>query len=136
MYSAGNGPSGSNDYGFYPYGKEFSWSTKAFKAIPTAWFALTFAEMYPFIFRDMSKWKDLRKKRSYPMTNLWPHFTVKRYYKFYRAFEKQKKFLFQEYEKDEDGIYHGKEEREKQQKEDNDEEETVSSDDSMDLCFV
>ena len=43
VYSRGKGPSGSNVYGFYPYGKEGSWSTRAFKKIPTPWFALTLA---------------------------------------------------------------------------------------------
>ena len=72
LYSAGRTPSGKNEYGFYPYGKEASWSTNAFKKLPTAWFALTFAEMYPFIFRDMTKWEELRKNRAFPMINLWP----------------------------------------------------------------
>ena len=133
LYSAGNGPSGSNDYGFYPYGKEASWSTDEFKKIPTAWFALTFAEMIPFIFRDMSKWEDLRKKRSYPMTNLWPHATMKRYLNFYRAFLKHRNFLFEQYEKDEDGIYHGQERKERGE---GDDLMVMSSDDSVDGHFV
>ena len=108
IYSGGKGPSGSNEYGFFPYGKEASWSTSAFKKVPTAWFALTFAEMYPFLFRDTSKWDELRKKRAYPMTNLWPHSYLKRYIKFHRAFNKQRTFLFKSYEK-EGGVYHGNE---------------------------
>ena len=142
LYSAGNGPSGSNDYGFYPYGKEASWSTKEFKKIPTAWFTLTFAEMIPFIFRDMSKWEDLRKKRSYPMTNLWPHATMKRYLNFYRSFLKHRNFLFEQYEKDEDGIYHGQEETQEKKRVERVVEArdrggmVVSSDDSVDGHFV
>ena len=141
LYSTGKSPSGSNEYGFYPYGKEASWSTSAFKKVSNASLALTFAEMYPFLFRPMSKWNDLRKKRAYPMTNLWPHAIVKRYFNFFRAFEKQRTLLFQEYEADEeDGIYHGQEYARKYQgkgasnKEGDDED--VSSDDSMDLRFV
>ena len=136
LYSAGNSPSGSNKYGFFPYGKDASWSTGAFKKIPTAWFAMTFAEMYPFLFRDMTKWKDLRKKRAYPMTNLWPQAVVKRHLKFFRAFRKHRTFLFTEYEKDDDGIYHGAESPKSSKRKRDEDEEGVSSDDSMDLCFV
>jgi len=139
VYSRGKGPSGSNVYGFYPYGKEGSWSTRAFKKIPTAWFALTFAEMYPFLYRDTSKWKELGKKRAYPMTNLWPHSHLIRYLKIQRAFTKQRTFLFKEYEKN-GGTYHGKEsERNMSSKgKVNEDEESLSeaSDDSMDFYMM
>ena len=140
VYSRGKGPSGSNVYGFYPYGKEGSYSTKAFKKIPTAWFALTFAEMYPFLFRDKSKWDELRKKRAYPMTNLWPHSHLIRYLKIQRAFTKQRTFLFKEYEKN-GGVYHGKEcERNRSSKTnkvcEDDESLSEASDDSMDFYMM
>ena len=57
--SQGRDGTGGNAYGFYPFGKQASVSTKEFKALPDAWFAIALAELYPFISREQQKWKGL-----------------------------------------------------------------------------
>ena len=94
------------DYGFYPYGKIPSWSTKAFKNMPTPWLATTLAEMYNFLRKDPQEWDQMRKKRSYPMTSLWPWGVVRRHMCFQQKFRAHKSFLFKEYEAG-GGEYHG-----------------------------
>jgi hypothetical protein len=136
LYAAGRTGSGSNEYGFFPYGRDPSCSTQAFTSVPSAWFSVTFAEMYPFIAKDISKWESLRIKRSYKMTGLWPLLVVRRYMQFQRRFVEQRDYLFQQYEIEE-GEYHGKKALVvKKKKQEQSQEPGDDSDDSVDLAFV
>ena len=48
----GRGSGGSNNYGFYPFGKLAAESIERFKAIPSTWFGIVIAAMYPFVQKD------------------------------------------------------------------------------------
>ena len=95
-------------YGFYPFGKPASESTKAFKQLPSSCFGLVLSEVYPFLVKDEGEWDTVLKKYSHPMTDLWPALTLKRHIHFGKRFRAQREKLFLAYEKGE-GIYHGPE---------------------------
>lgn len=136
LYAAGRPPSEENKHGFHPYHKEASWSSKAFKQVPTACLSLTFAEMYPYVHSPMDKWESLRKKRSIPMTSLWPWTVLRRHIKYFHMFNERREYLAQQYEEQE-GEYHGPE-LVVPEAEDNTAHDEVSeeSDDSLTLAFV
>ena len=62
--------SGSNNYGFYPFGKAASISTDAFLKLSQSYFASVLTEMYPYVDRDSTKHKMMLKKCDHPMTGL------------------------------------------------------------------
>ena len=64
--------SDNGTYYHYPYGKKAATSTKAFKQIPDAWFAVTLATMYPFVVCDRKIWSTMLDKFAHPLTGLWP----------------------------------------------------------------
>ena len=66
----GRSSGGSNNYGFYPFGKSAAESIESFKAIPSTWFGIVIAAMYPFVQKDQSKWEKMDSKPSHPMTQL------------------------------------------------------------------
>ena len=108
-YSAGIEREGKNGmYGFYPYGKDRATSTTEFKKLPDAWFACTLATMFPYVVRTQDKWPAMLKKSAHPVTGLWPWVTLKRYIGFRQQFTKNRKSLFEAYEK-KGGKYHGPE---------------------------
>ncbi len=110
-YSVGRSGSGVRgregfNYGFYPYGKIPASSTEGFKNLPVDWIGTTLAEMFPFLRKDVKLWDEMRKKRCYPMTSLWPWGVVRRHMTFQKNLRKRLTFLFEEYEKG-GGEYHG-----------------------------
>ena len=95
-------------YYHYPYGKKAATSTKAFKQIPDAWFAVTLATMYPFVVRDRAKWSTMLDKFAHPLTGLWPWGVLKRHINFRSRISVTRDSLFEAYERN-GGTYHGNE---------------------------
>ena len=98
MVAKGRGSGGSNEYGFYPYGKKASEYVTHFKAVPFAWFAVSLAAMYPFVHESIDKWEPLLAKFSHPMTQMWPWPIVSRYLNFCSLFRSNGQALFEKYE--------------------------------------
>ena len=135
LYAAGRGSNGRNKYGFYPYGREQSFSTKAFKKLPSTWFATTLAEMYPFVAMEKESWKDLRKKRAMPMTGLWFLGVMRRHMCFQKRFDDNRIDLFAKYEALE-GEYHGPEPVQYETIQLSDDNSVVDMTDDVDVDFV
>ena len=95
--------------GFCPYMKDASWSTKAFKSIPSTNFATTLAEIYPFLLKSINDWAHMQKKRAYPMTGLWRWGVMRRHMLFQQRFNENRSGMFKAYE-NAGGLYHGPEE--------------------------
>ena len=108
LVSSGKGSCGKNSYGFFPYGKAASYSTDAFCCVHTSNFAVSLAEMYPFVFHDKPKWTRMFKVCSHPMTGLWPWGQLQRHLQFGKNLRETRKDLFLNYQ-DEDGHFHGPE---------------------------
>ena len=102
--SKGRDATGSNEYGFYPYGKAASYSTNHFKSVPDSFFAITLSEMYLFVSKDKDTWSSMQY--AHPITNLWPWATVKKHMNFQAKMRKRRLELFELYES-EGGEYHG-----------------------------
>ena len=85
-YSDGKKSTENNKYGFFPYGKGAAFSTTEFLAVPTPWFAVTLAGMYPYVTKDKDDWTSLIEKFQHPVTSLWPWSTVRRYISFATKF--------------------------------------------------
>ena len=104
----GRSSSGTNSYGFYPYGKTASTSTDAFLQVSNPSFALTLAEMYPFVFHDKGKWEKMMKCCDHPMTGLWPWRQLNRHLKFGAHMKSNREQLFKTYHTA-GGKFHGPE---------------------------
>ena len=98
LVAQGRNSSGSNNYGFYPFGKAASFSTDAFLKLPQSYFASVLAEMYPYVARDSTKHKLMLKKCDHPMTGLWPWGKVNRHLTFRARLRACQTELFDAYE--------------------------------------
>jgi len=94
------------EYGIYPYGIGCGTSNLKFKSVPTAWFATTLAEMYPYVTSDKSAWKELGKKFHHPVTALWPWGAIKRHMSFHTKLRALRIETFKAYVKA-GGKFHG-----------------------------
>ena len=90
----------------YPYTRKASNDTNAFLQIPSTTLSVSFSCMYPFIVKDKSTHEEMLKNCLYPIKQLWPKSTLKRYIHFNNVFVKLRVEMFESYEKD-GGTYHG-----------------------------
>ena len=131
MVARGRESTGSNNYGFYPFGKQAAISTNGFLRVPQSYFSAVLAEMYPYIARDSSKHPMMMKKCDHPMTGLWPWGKVNRHITFRARFRAVSKELLDVYQ-DEGGEFHGPEDDQYLCTNKNKKKMTVSSDEEDD----
>ena len=105
VVARGRSSGGSNNYGFYPFGRR-STKISAFKQIPSTYFDLVLGAMYPFVHKPEAKWEELLQKNSHPMTQLWSWPTLSLHLNFIVNFRANRKTLFAQYEKN-GGKYEG-----------------------------